>query len=166
MTVTFCPTVTVPAVAAKVALVAPAETATVAGTVRLVLLLPSATAVLEGADWFRLTVQVLALPDDRLEGLHCREARASGVRVSEVVSELPPSVPVMTAVCAVVKVPAVAVKPAAVCPAVTVTDAGTVSAGSLDDKVTFAPDCGAGWLSINRHAVEPFTPRAPIAHCR
>jgi len=136
-----CPGVTVPAVALKVALVAPADTVTDAGTVTLALLLGSATVVLEGAAWFTLIAQALALPDDRLVGLHFRETRDSGAtKVSEVVRELLPSEPVITAVCVVVKVPEVAVKPADVCPAVTTTEAGTVSAGLLDDSVIVAPD--------------------------
>ena len=68
-----CTAVTVPAVALKVALVAPAETVTDAGTFRFALLSLSATLVLEGAGWLRVTVQVPALPDDRLEGLQARE---------------------------------------------------------------------------------------------
>jgi hypothetical protein len=60
-------------------------------------------------------VQVLVLPDGKLEGLHWREARASGAtKVSEVVRELLPSELEITAVCVVAKVPAAAVKPAAV----------------------------------------------------
>ena len=139
--VTLWVVLTMPAVAVKLALLAPLDTVTEVGTLRLALLTLSATLMLDGASWFRVTTHVLLLPEDRLEGLHCTEARVSGGnKVSEVVRELLPSVAVMTAVCVVVKVPVVAVKPTAVCPAVTTAEAGTVSAVSLDDKMIVAPD--------------------------
>jgi len=162
-----CVVVSAPAVAANVAEMAPAAKVTEAGTVSEALLSERATTVPPaGAGWFSVTVQVPALPDDRLEGLHCREVRASdGAKVRVVVRELLPSEPVITAVCVVVKVPAVAVKPAEVCPAATATEPGTVSAGLLDAKAIVAAD-GAGWLSITRQAVALPTPRLETAHCR
>jgi len=134
--------VMVPTVDEKVAVVLLADTVTDAATGSAALLEESATVLPPaGAAWFRVAVQVLVLPEGRLEGLHWREAKPSGAtKVSDVVRELPPSEPVITAVCVVVKVPDVAVKPAAVCPAVTSTEAGTVSAASLDDNVMVAPD--------------------------
>jgi len=157
----------VPAVTAKVAEVADAATVTETGTVNVALPAERATAVPPaGAAWFKVTVQVLALPEDRLEGLHCREVRAIGeIKVKVVVRELLPIEPVITAVCVVVKVPAVAVKPAAVCPAATTTEAGTLRAELLDDNVIVAAD-PAGWLSITRQAVGLFIAKLEAAHCR
>jgi hypothetical protein len=133
--------VIVPTVAVKVVKVPFAGTVTDAGTVSAVLLPESPTTVLAGAGWFRVMAQVLALPESKLDGLHCREARASGgTKVREVARELLPSEPVITAVCVVTNVPAVAAKPAPVCHAATTTEAGTVSAELLDDKVIVAPD--------------------------
>jgi len=156
-----------PAVVAKVAEVAPTAKVTETGTVSEALLSDKATTVPPAAAGrFSVTVQVPVLPDDRLEGLHCREVRASDVaKVRVVVTELLPSEPVITAVCVVVKVPAVAVKPAEVCPAGTTTEAGRLNAESLDAKAIVAAD-GAGWLTITRQAVVLPTPRFDTAHCR
>ena len=89
-------------------------------------------------------MQVLAPPDDRLDGLHCREAKASGGnRVREAVWELLPSVAVTTTVCVPVTVPAVALKVALVAAAATLTDAGTVSRELLSPSAT-AVLAGAG----------------------
>jgi hypothetical protein len=91
-----------------------------------------------------VTVQVLALPEVRLDGLHCREAKASGVAdgriVSEAVCVLLPSEAVITAVWVVVTVPAVAVKLAEAAPAATVTEAGTLRAVLLlESAIAMAP---------------------------
>jgi len=70
-TVADCDVVKVPAVALNVAEVAPAATVTDAGTVNVVLLLVSVTALPPaGAAWFRVTVQVLEALGPRLAGLH------------------------------------------------------------------------------------------------
>lgn len=80
------------------------------------------------------------LPEVRLDGLHCREDKASGAEdgrmVSEAVCALLPRVAVMAAGWAVVTVPAVAAKLAEVAPAATVTEVGTVSAALLLESAT------------------------------
>jgi hypothetical protein len=63
-----------PAVAVKPAVVAPAATATEAGTVSSVLFEAKATVdPPDGAAALNVTVQVLAAPDARLAGLHCTD---------------------------------------------------------------------------------------------
>jgi hypothetical protein len=63
---------TVPAVAMKVALVAPAESVTEAGTVRLALLSDSVTAAPSvGAAFDRVTVQLAVAPETTDVGEHC-----------------------------------------------------------------------------------------------
>jgi hypothetical protein len=95
-----------------------------------------------------VTVQVLALPEVRLDGLHCREDKANGAwdgrMVSEAVCALLPRVAVTTAVWVVVTAPAVAAKVAEVAPAATVTEAGTVSAVLLLESATAVAPVGAG----------------------
>lgn len=88
---------TVPAVALKVADVAPAATVTDAGTVTAELLLDKATAdPPDGAAPESVTVQVELPPDDRLAGEHCRLERvvvpactAMAPPVALVISPLP-----------------------------------------------------------------------------
>ena len=58
VTIAVCPAVTAAAAALKVAMEAPAGTVTDIGTARFELLSLSATAVLEAAAWFKVTVQV------------------------------------------------------------------------------------------------------------
>ena len=84
-----------------------------------------------------MTVQVLAPPKLRLVGLHCKETKASGGNsVREAVCELPFRLAVITAVCEVLMVPAVAVKVAVLAPLATVTEAGTVTFELLSLNVT------------------------------
>ena len=71
-----------PAVAMKEAELAPATTATVAGTLRLALLLASATLLPPaGAAWFRATVQVLAAPEFTVPGLQVSSVKLIGAAV-------------------------------------------------------------------------------------
>ena len=89
-------------------------------------------------------MQVLAPPDDRLDGLHCSDETASaGDKVREAVCELLPSVAVTTAVWVPGTAPAVALKVALVAAAATLTEAGTVSSGLLEPSAT-AVLAGAG----------------------
>jgi len=82
-------------------------------------------------------VQVLAPPELKLVGLHCKETKASGgSSVREAVCELVPSVAVITAVCVLLIVPAVALKVALVAPLATVTDDGSVRLVLLSLTVT------------------------------
>jgi hypothetical protein len=67
-----------PAVAVKPAVVAPAATATEAGTVSSVLFEAKATVdPPDGAAALNVTVQVLEAPDARLAGLHCSNDTAT-----------------------------------------------------------------------------------------
>jgi len=80
---------------------------------------------------------VLALPELSVDGLHCKDANASGgSNVREAVLELLPKVAVTTAVCVLLIVPAVALKVALVAPLATVTDEGTVRLAALSLTVT------------------------------
>lgn len=54
---------------------------------------------------------------------------------------------------------AVALKVAVVAPAVTVTDAGTVSEALLLASATADPPAGAVWLSVTMHVLDALCPR-------
>jgi hypothetical protein len=141
--------VTEPAVAVKVAVVEPAGTVTEAGTVRAALLSLRLTAVppVEAAR-DRVTVHEEVAPDETDVGEHCRleiVRLAGGVTVSENVLEEPLRVAVE------VTEPAVAVNAAAVEPAGTVTDAGTVKAELLSVTATVVPPVGAARESVTVH---------------
>ena len=91
-----------------------------------------------------MTVHILAPPELRLDGLHCREAKARGAnRVREAVWELPLSVAVTTAVWVVLTAPAVALNLPEGDQAAIVTDAGTVRLELLSRRATVVLD-GAG----------------------
>jgi hypothetical protein len=87
------------AVALNVAVVAPAATITVPGTVNSALLLPSATFEPPvGATWASVTVHVLTPLCPRLVGLHTRvDTSAGATRLIVAVCELVPSVAVTVA---------------------------------------------------------------------
>jgi hypothetical protein len=128
-----------PAVAVKVAVLDPAATLTVAGTVSSGLLLDSdpVAAALNAFD--SVTVQVEVAAEPRLAGVH--ESRlTTACDTSEMVAdcELPFSEAVTEAVWSVAIDPAVAVKFAVFEPVPTVTVAGTVSSGLLLDSETVA----------------------------
>ena len=53
----------------------------------------------------------------------------------------------------------VALKVAVVAAAATVTDAGTVSVGSVLVRVTVAPPVGAAWVRVTVQVLEEFGPR-------
>ena len=88
-----------PAVAVNVAVVEFAATTTEAGTARSTLLLESDTVEPPaGADWLRVTVQVLDPLCPRLAGLHVRlEIRPGAPRLILAICELLPSVAVTVA---------------------------------------------------------------------
>ncbi len=91
--------VMVPAVAEKVAVVAPAATIAEAGTVSRVLLSDTITVVPPlGAAWFNVAVQVAAVPEFKLVGEQVRPvSRTTGCSEIAAEKELVPRVTVMLA---------------------------------------------------------------------
>ena len=145
--------VIVPAVAVKVAVVAPAATVTEAGTVNNALLLDSGTATPpDGAAPDKVTVQVELPALPRLDWLHPSELSTTGaVRDKVAVLLLLLYVAVTVADPLLLIVPAVAVKVAVVAPAATATEAGTVSRPLLLDRVIVAPPDGAAEDRVTVH---------------
>ena len=157
---------TVPAVAVKLAEVAPADTDIAAGTTRAWLLLDNATLIPpEGAALVRVTVQVLVAPEAKVVGLHVTEASANEAdKVIETVWDALPRVAVRTAVPSDVRVPAVAEKLAEVAPANTVTAAGTPRAGLLLESATLVPPEGAALVRLTLQALAAPEPRVVGLH--
>jgi hypothetical protein len=149
--------VTVPAAAAKLAVLTPALTVTLDGTVTAPLLLDRLTAAPpEGATFDKVTVQFDVAPLATAEGLQLSEVTCTGaLTVREVVCEVPLYVAVSVAVWSVVTVPAAAVKLAVVKPAPTVTLAGTVTAPLLLESVTAAPPDGAAFVKVTVQIEDP-----------
>jgi hypothetical protein len=137
VTTAVCVLVTVPAVALKVALVAPAAILTEAGIESRELLSPSATAVPVAAASFNVAAHVLVAPEIRLVGLQLKEISVSGSNsVRDTVWELLPSVALTAAVWVALTALAPAKNVALVEPAETVTDAGTVTLELLSPSAT------------------------------
>lgn len=139
----------VPAVAVKLANVAPDATFTEAGTLSDALLLETATATPpELAACDKVTVHAEVPPELRLVGEHDTEPTTVAAKSEMyVVWELPFEVPVIPAVTLLEIVPAAAVKVAEAVPAAAVTDAGTDKALVLLEMLTVAPPAGAAWFS-------------------
>jgi hypothetical protein len=147
--------VTVPAVAVKEAVVAAAATVTLAGTVRLALLLVRATGEPPvGAGPLKVTVQALVPGPVNDAGLQVRLLTVTGA-ISEIVELAvePLAVAVNVPAQVLVIVPAVAGKLAVVAPAAMVIEAGAVSNGLLDESATVRPPVGAGALAVTVHAL-------------
>ncbi len=137
----------------KLALVCPADTVTLDGTVATdVLLLDSDTvAPPDGAAPLRVTVPVELFPPLTLVGLRVSEESVTDddeLIVNVACCEVLPSVAVITAVVVEVTDVVVTVKFALVDPAATVTLLGTLAAELLLDKLTTAPPEGAAALSV------------------
>lgn len=129
----------------KVALVAPAETVTLGGTVAAGLLLESATcAPPAGAGPLSVTVPVAGTPPVTLAGLTLSAEAAGGSTVSVTLCEPPPLEAVMLALVDAATALVATLNVALVAPAATVTLAGTVAAGLLLESATCAPPAGAG----------------------
>ena len=137
--------VIVPAVAVKLAEVAPDETLTDPGTVSAVTLLDSVTEMPPvPAACDNVTVQVDVPFEFRLVGLHDSELTVvAATREMLAVCVLPFKVPVTTAVRLLGMVPAVAVNVAELLPAGTVTDEGTDSSLVVLERPTVAPPADA-----------------------
>jgi len=145
----------VPALATKVAEVAPAATVTEAGTVRVALLLLNATgAPPDGAPPDSVTLHVVDAPDPRLVELQVSAETVIGVNDSGTALLEPPYVAVTVAVPLAVIVPALATNVAEVAPAVMLTEAGTVRLALLLRKATEAPPDGAPPDSATIHVLE------------
>ncbi len=127
-----------PAVALKVADVAPAATVTKVGMVSNALLLDKNTGLPPaGAAAVSVTVQVLIAPEARPVGLQASEDNATvATRFTLAVWKTPFMEAVTEAVRLLASTPAVALKVADVAPAATVTEAGVVSEALLLDKDT------------------------------
>lgn len=83
----------------NVAVVAPAATLTVTGTVSAVLLEARLTGMLTGAAWFNVTVQLLTPPGLTVRGAHCKDVGCRGAtNEREAICELEPDAAVITAV--------------------------------------------------------------------
>jgi len=136
---------TVPAVAVKLAVVAPAVTVTEAGTVSAALFEESPTeAPPVNAAEDNVTVQVVVAAEATELGEHDRPETAGGGGVTVTVAvALPFNVAVTVTVWLLATLPAVAVKFAVVAPAVTVTEAGTVSAALFEERPTADPPVDA-----------------------
>jgi hypothetical protein len=165
VTVTAWLVVTVPAVAVKLAVVAPDATVAEAGTVNAALLSEIATAVPPaGAACDMVTVQVELAPEAMLAGVHASDDTVTGVgavTVTEAVLELPFRVAVTVTAWLVVTVPAVAVKLAVVAPDATVAEDGTVNAALLSEIATAVPPAGAACEIVTVHV--ELAPEAMVA---
>lgn len=130
-------------VTVKFAVVLPAGTVTLAGTVADALLLDNATATSAGAAPFSVTVPVVDVPPATAAGLSATDASAAGLIVSDAVifEKLYPAV--ITAFVAVLTALVVTVKAAVELPAGTVTLAATVANELLLDNATEMPPAGA-----------------------
>ena len=121
----------------KVAVVAPAATVTVAGTVALVVLDERLTAVPPvPAGPLRVTVPVELLPPETVVGVSETLESAAGVTVRVAVCDVPARVPVIVTEVLVATPVVVIVNVVVVEPEGTVTDAGTVALVLLEVRVT------------------------------
>ncbi|MCZ2147257.1 MAG: hypothetical protein LC126_05730 [Bryobacterales bacterium] len=135
--VTVPSAVTVPAVAVKLPLDAPAATVTDVGTVRLALLSDTATAVFTVTAFDKLTVHVADAPDPNDVGVHTSDVNTAGLTSdNDVDTRTPFNEAFNVTVPSAVTVPAVAVKLPLDAPAATVTDVGTVRLALLSDTAT------------------------------
>ena len=137
-------------VTVNVALVAPAGTVTLPGTVAAELLLDSVTcAPPAGAAPSSVTVPVELLPPVTVVGFTASEVRRTlGITVRVAVRVTPPYDAEMVADVDEVTTLVLIVNVALVAPAATVTLPGTVAAELSLDSVTCAPPAGAGPLRV------------------
>jgi hypothetical protein len=168
--VAVCAVLTDETVAVKLAVVEPAATVTDVGTVTALSLLERLTVrPLLGAAAFNATVQesVPAPVIDPLAQLNADRltvaAGAGAPSCRAKVSETPLALAVRVAVCAVLTEETVAVKPAVVEPAATVTVAGTVTALSLLERLTLKPPLGAAAFSATVQESVPAPEIDPLA---
>jgi hypothetical protein len=160
-TVAFWLVTIVPAVAVKVAEVEPFATLTEEGVVSKELSSESATEVPpEDAALVKVTVQVLVAPEARLAGLQAsEETRTGATRLTMVLAELPLYVAVVVVFWSPLMAAVVALKLTEVAAAAAVTDAGTVRAELVSDRVTIAPPAGAALVNVIVQVLEELGPR-------
>jgi len=134
----------------KVALVLPAATVTLEGTVATDVfpLERVTTAPPDGASPLRVTVPVELLPPVTLVGFRVSEPRAAGVTVKVADSVAPAYVPEIVTLVLVKTVVVITVKAALVLPAATVTLLGTLATALLLESDTTAPPEGAGAVRL------------------
>lgn len=136
-------------VTVKVAVVAPARTVTLAGTVALALSEVRLTTIPPGpAAPVRVTVPVEEFPPTNVVGERAMLVSVAALTVSVAVCVAPLSVPVIVTVAVVDTAVVVTAKVALVAPAGTLTEAGTVAQALLDDKVTLVPPGPAGPVRV------------------
>lgn len=150
VTVTFAFSATGRDVSSKVAVVAPAGTVTVAGTVpRLALLeVRFTTKPPVGATLLSVTVPVALLPPTTEAGANVRSVNAGALIARFAVPDLPLAVAVIVAVTGAATPVVVTVKVPVVAPAATVTVAGTVAAALFDARLTVKPPVGAAPVRV------------------
>src|SRR5262249_5530809 len=141
-----------PVLKEKRAVEAPAGTVTPEGAISPALLeLTVTVAPLPGP--VSVTVHVPAMPPASFTGLHSSEERRAKIRLIDAVFETDEKEAVITAVEAAENAPVEALNVAVAAFAGTVTDAGTVNAAELSDRLTTAPFAGAALESVTVHVV-------------
>jgi hypothetical protein len=154
VTVAFWLMLTVPEVAAKVALLWPSATVTLAGTVSNALASDTVAALV--AALFNVTVQVLDALLPRLDGAQAsEESWAGATRFNVLVRFTLPALAVTTPVWLLLTCAPVAVKLLEVCPAATITLEGTVRLALLLDRDTVNPPTGADPVKPTEQGVLP-----------
>jgi hypothetical protein len=149
VTVTVVADATPTVVAVNVAVVAPARTVTVGGTVVDGSLDERVTDVpAVGAGPFRVTVPADEVPPVTEVGFRLTPLIVAAWTVRVTVWVLPANVPVIVTGVFVATAVVVAFAPLLVEPAPTVIDAGTVVLGSLEVRATVVPPAGAGFASV------------------
>ena len=133
----------------NVALLAPFPIATLPGVDSCALSSDNVTVAPPAEALSKSTVQLALCPLFRLLGAHVSEDSTAGeIRLTLVVRDTPPATAVTVAVCPTVTSAPVAVKAAVVCPAITVTLAGTLRLALLLDKLTPNPPAGAAAVRV------------------
>jgi len=171
VSVTVCAVLNEDTVAAKDALVAPEATVTKPGTATVPLLLERLTLTPpDGPAAVRVVVQVMLPGPFIVEVLQVNELSAGvddeGFNCSAKVFDTPLAFAVSVAVCGEVTVEAVAVNPALVALAGTVTAAGRLTALLLLARLTLIPPLGAAELSVTVQASVPAPVIDELLHVR
>jgi hypothetical protein len=155
-------TVTVDAVAMKIAEVEPAATVTEGGTDNKGLLTDRTTVVPPlGASSPKVTTQVLFAPEVREPALQLKPVNVvEACKPSEKFTVPPAIMAVRVALPSLVSVDTDAGKLADAAPAATVTEAGMPAKGLLLERATRAPPTGAGLFKVTVQFPTEFEPRA------